>query len=73
MIEVKDIHKQFGRKKVLNGVSFTIEKGEISCLVGVNGVGKTTILNAIMNLTPVKKVRSFSDVIFNNRASFVGH
>ncbi|GEN50797.1 ATP-binding cassette domain-containing protein [Alkalibacterium pelagium] len=55
MIEVKDIHKQFGRKKVLNGVSFTIEKGEISCLVGVNGVGKTTILNAIMNLTPVKK------------------
>lgn len=55
MIEVKDIHKQFGRKKVLNGVSFTIEKGEISCLVGVNGVGKTTILNAIMNLTPVNK------------------
>ncbi|EXJ22712.1 ABC transporter ATP-binding protein [Alkalibacterium sp. AK22] len=54
MIEITDIHKQFGRKKVLNGVSFTVNKGEISCLVGVNGVGKTTILNAIMNLTPLK-------------------
>lgn len=55
MIEVKDIYKNFGRKKVLNGVSFTAEKGQITCLVGVNGVGKTTILNAIMNLTPLKK------------------
>jgi ABC-2 type transport system ATP-binding protein len=52
MIEVKDITKKFGRKKVLNGVSFTANKGEITCLIGINGVGKTTILNAIMNLTP---------------------
>lgn len=55
MIALTDIEKHFGRKKVLNGVSFTVEKGQISCLVGVNGVGKTTILNAIMNLTPIKK------------------
>lgn len=55
MIEIKDIYKNFGSKKVLNGVSFTAEKGQITCLVGVNGVGKTTILNAIMNLTPLKK------------------
>src|SRR5690625_1264062 len=53
MIEVKDIRKSYGRKKVLNGVSFTAEKGEITCLIGVNGVGKTTVLNAIMALTPV--------------------
>src|SRR5690625_3589877 len=55
MIEVKDITKSFGRKKVLEGVTFTANKGEITCLVGVNGVGKTTVLNAIMNLTPINR------------------
>lgn len=53
MIEVKEITKKFGRKKILNGVSFTANKGEITCLIGINGVGKTTILNAIMALTPI--------------------
>jgi len=53
LIEVKDITKSFGRKKVLKGVSFTANKGEITCLIGVNGVGKTTVMNAIMNLTPL--------------------
>lgn len=53
MIEVKNVTKKFGKKQVLNGVSFTAHKGEIACLIGVNGVGKTTILNAIMALTPI--------------------
>ncbi|RLL42035.1 ABC transporter ATP-binding protein [Oceanobacillus piezotolerans] len=54
MIEVKEITKRFGLKKVLKGVSFTANKGEITCLIGINGVGKTTVLNAIMNLTPIQ-------------------
>src|SRR5690625_533627 len=54
MIEVKEITKKFGRKKVLDGVSFAAKKGEITCLIGINGVGKTTILNAIMSLTPIQ-------------------
>lgn len=53
MIEVKNITKKYGRKEVLQGVSFNVEKGEITCLIGVNGVGKTTVLNGIMNLTPM--------------------
>ena len=55
MIEVKAVEKIFGRKKILKGVSFTANKGEITCLIGINGVGKTTILNAIMALTPINK------------------
>lgn len=53
MIEVNNITKRFGKKTVLKGVSFTAKPGEITCLIGINGVGKTTVLNAIMNLTPI--------------------
>lgn len=53
MIEIKNVQKSFGRKNVLRDVSFTAKKGEITCLVGLNGVGKTTLLHAIMNLTPI--------------------
>lgn len=52
MIEVNNIHKKFGHKSVLNGASFSVPKGQISALVGVNGTGKTTLLNHIMQLTP---------------------
>ncbi|MFU0790422.1 ABC transporter ATP-binding protein [Cerasibacillus sp. JNUCC 74] len=55
MIEVKNINKHFGRKQVLKDVSFTANKGEITCLIGINGAGKTTILNMIMALTPMNK------------------
>lgn len=53
MIEIKHVTKKMGRKQVLEGVSFTANKGEITCLIGLNGAGKTTILNAIMALTPI--------------------
>lgn len=54
MIEVQEIKKKYGRKRVLDGVSFTAEKGEITCLIGINGSGKTTILKSIMALTPYR-------------------
>ncbi|MEY8192293.1 ABC transporter ATP-binding protein [Peribacillus simplex] len=54
MIEVKRVSKNYGRKKILDGVSFTANKGEVTCLIGINGVGKTTTLKAIMGLTPYK-------------------
>src|SRR5690625_677677 len=72
MIEVKNIFKKFGRKTVLKDVSFTANKGEITCLIGINGVGKTTILNAITRLTPLNggeilvNGESFHPSIFEN-------
>jgi len=54
MIKVKKISKNYGRKKILDDVSFTANKGEVTCLIGINGVGKTTTLKAIMGLTPYK-------------------
>lgn len=70
MIEVKQLEKKFGRKKVLKGISFIANKGEITCLIGMNGSGKTTILNAIMNLTPVNSGKILIDEKPLNKATY---
>lgn len=54
MIELDNVRKRFGFRKVLDGVSFTAEKGQITCLIGLNGAGKSTVLKAIMGLTPIQ-------------------
>ena len=52
MIEVKNVYKKYKKKQVLKDMSFTAEKGQITCLIGINGAGKTTIMKSIMALTP---------------------
>ncbi len=44
---IEDLVKSYGRNQVLKGVSFSVEKGEIFGLIGVNGAGKTTALECI--------------------------
>lgn len=55
MIEVKNVYKKYKRKAVLQDMSFTAEKGQITCLIGINGAGKTTIMKSIMGLTPINQ------------------
>ena len=50
MIEVKNVKKKYKKVKALDDVSFNIEEGKITCILGVNGVGKSTILKAIAGL-----------------------
>lgn len=50
MLEVKNIKKSFGNKEVLRDVSFSVREGEIVCLLGNNGAGKTTIINCILRM-----------------------
>jgi branched-chain amino acid transport system ATP-binding protein len=52
MIEVKDIHSCYGKSRVLHGVSFELKEGELVCLLGRNGVGKSTTLKSIMGMVP---------------------
>lgn len=50
MIEVKHVKKKYKKVKALDDVSFNIEEGKITCILGVNGVGKSTILKVIAGL-----------------------
>lgn len=57
MLEVQDIHAAYGPVKVLQGVSLSVDAGEILCLLGRNGAGKTTTLKSIMGLLPLSAGR----------------
>ena len=51
-LAVHDIHAAYGISRVLFGISLEVAEGECVCLLGRNGVGKTTTMRAIMGLTP---------------------
>lgn len=53
MLQVTDLHVSYGAVAALNGVSFTAQAGQITCIMGRNGVGKTTLMRAIMGVRPV--------------------
>jgi len=52
MLEVSEIHTYYGLSHVLFGVSLTVNQGEIVCLLGRNGAGKSTTMRSIMGLIP---------------------
>lgn len=47
ILEVRDLHKSFGKTEVLKGINFKMEKGEIIAVLGSSGSGKTTLLRCI--------------------------
>ena len=50
MIELEDVHKSFGKVEVLKGISASIAKSEVVCIIGPSGSGKSTILRCINGL-----------------------
>ena len=52
MLEIKNIKKSFSKKRVLKGISLTVEKGDIIGIIGPSGCGKSTLLRAINYLAP---------------------
>jgi branched-chain amino acid transport system ATP-binding protein len=50
LLEVRDLHVYLGQSHVLQGVTFDVEPGGVTALLGRNGVGKTTTLRALMGL-----------------------
>ena len=50
MIEIKDLHKNFGSHKVLKGINETVDESEVLCIIGPSGSGKSTMLRCINHL-----------------------
>lgn len=61
MLQLNNINVYYGESHILRDVSFTIEAGQVACLMGRNGVGKTTTLKAIMGLLPVRSGKILLD------------
>lgn len=54
MLQVNELNQYYGGSHILRGLSFGTTPGEITCLLGRNGVGKTTLLKCLMGLIPAK-------------------
>jgi branched-chain amino acid transport system ATP-binding protein len=55
LLTVENLHVSYGRIKALHGIGFGIGEGEIVCVIGANGAGKSTTLRALSRVIPVEK------------------
>ena len=55
LLSVENLRVSYGRIKALHGINFNIDEGEIVCIIGANGAGKSTALRAISRMIPVEK------------------
>ncbi|MBB5192053.1 urea transport system ATP-binding protein [Silvimonas terrae] len=54
MLQVENLNQYYGGSHILRGLSFTAQPGQVTTLLGRNGVGKTTLLKTLMGLVPAK-------------------
>ncbi len=55
LLELEDVETYYGQSHILEGVDITVNEGEVVALLGRNGVGKTTTLRSILQLTPPRE------------------
>jgi|TARA_B110000211_G_scaffold27802_1_gene28272 urea transport system ATP-binding protein len=63
VIELQNINQLYGGSQILWDLNLKLEQGSCTCLMGRNGVGKTTLLKCLMGLLPIKS----GEIIFNGR------
>ena len=67
MLSVEAIDLYYGASQALRRVSLTAKKGEVTCILGRNGVGKTSLLRAIFGLQPIRSGRiTWEDRVLND-------
>lgn len=57
ILKVENLHKSYGQLSVLKGISFRVNQGETTVIIGPSGTGKSTLLSCINQLTPPDKGR----------------
>ena len=57
MLELEDLHAYYGESHVLQGVSLTVERGAVVTILGRNGMGKTTLIRAVIGFMPLRRGR----------------
>ncbi|KQV39375.1 MULTISPECIES: amino acid ABC transporter ATP-binding protein [unclassified Rhizobium] len=57
LVRIEDVHKSYGHLEVLKGVSFSVAKGDVQCIVGPSGSGKSTLLRCINHLETINRGR----------------
>ena len=69
LVEIRNIHKSFGTLEVLKGVDFSVDEGEVVCLIGRSGSGKSTMLRCInlLEIPDSGEIRVFGENILENR------
>jgi len=63
LLEVRELHAQYASTEVLHGLSFAVEEGGITTILGANGAGKTTTLRAVCGM-----VRTRGEIRFDGRS-----
>ena len=66
MIQVKNLHKKFGKTKALDGIDLTVNKGSIYGLVGTNGAGKTTVIRHMAGILK----QDDGEILFDGEPAF---
>ena len=69
LLVAKDLHAQYGLTRVLHGISFSMEKGTITTLLGANGAGKTTTLRALCGMVKTQGEVSFDGQRIDGKAT----
>ncbi len=55
LLSVESLHQHYGGSHILRGIDFELRAGEVTVLMGRNGVGKTTLLKSLMGVVPVSQ------------------
>jgi polar amino acid transport system ATP-binding protein len=61
MVKAEGVHKSFGRLEVLKGISLEVQRGEVMCIIGASGSGKSTFLRCVNHLEKINAGRLYVD------------